>query len=174
MEGNVKVRIADYPLLVHYGELGEPIDRETAATADFETRFNSVGRLVVGQSIWFYSRRLSAEGRISMDPEDIFLELRSYLQERNSRYSPDLGSYVTFARLLIRHRLSGLLEDAHCVALPANASEKLKNLVDLEDSGEITDVQRKRLEAFGLPRSITLRCASATSWITTRRCLTKR
>lgn len=142
------INIASYPLLQHYGSLCCRLSRREANEKTFDERFESIGRYVVGRVIRFYSKVLSREGKISYDPEDIFLELWAELKHRNPKYNQDVGSYLTFAQRIISNRLSELLESTHCVEQPSNAGEKFKELQRLASTGEITKDQRARFMAL--------------------------
>jgi hypothetical protein len=148
MDGKRKVRLSDYPLLAYYGKRCRNITPREAAALDFEGRFNAIGRYVVGQAIKFWTEVLSGEGRVGYDPEDIFLELRIDLQIRNVGYDAAKGTYLTFARRVISNRLSELLERTHVVKLPANASEKYKELIELEKKGPLKNAQKARLASL--------------------------
>jgi hypothetical protein len=142
------VNVSSYPLLSHFGSMCGRLSREEAEYADFDKRFASIGRFVVGQSIRFYSVTLSREGRVSYDPEDIFMELWAELRHRDGKYNAVLGEYLTFAQRVVRNKLSELLECTHCVESPANAGEKYKELLAKADVAELEPREQKRLSAL--------------------------
>lgn len=142
------INVSSFPLLAHYGDHYKRISRKEAEVADFDARFKSIGRFVVGQAIRFCACVLSPEGRVAYDPEDVFLELWTELRIRNDRYVSDRGEYLTFAQRVVSNKLSEMLECTHCVQLPANAAEKFNELIEMAREKPLNTRQQHRLMAL--------------------------
>lgn len=128
-------------LIDYFRGLCNPLTPSQAAAASFEERVNSIGRFLVGQVLASY-RRLSPEGRVAYDPDDLILECWIKLKERDSKYQSARGEYVVFARKIIRNCLVEITEKTRCVKLPANSAGMFRSL---QGSQAECDVSRLEL-----------------------------
>lgn len=123
---------AEYELIKLFGDLCSPLTRSEAGAADFESRVGSIGRYLVREVQRSY-KRLSPEGKITYDPEDLLLECWIKLRERDDKYESGRGDYLVFARRIIHNRLTELTEKTRCVGLPANSAGQFRTLQGAED-----------------------------------------
>jgi DNA-directed RNA polymerase specialized sigma24 family protein len=134
-------RLKDHPLLVYFGALCDPLSNEQAQQADFVTRIESIGRFLVREVLRFH-RRLSPQGRINYDPEDILIEVWIELRRRNHKYDPARGGYRTFAVRIMRNTFLAISERSRCVRLPSNSAA----LFNAASNASLDDAARKKFE----------------------------
>lgn len=114
-------RLKDHPLLVYFGALCDPLSKEQAQDADFQVRIDSIGRFLVREVLRFH-RKLSPQGKVNYDPEDILLECWIELRKRNDKYDYSRGGYRTFAARIINNTFLAISERSRAVKLPANSA----------------------------------------------------
>lgn len=115
----------EHPLLAYFGaQESKPLSAEEAQAADFETRINSIGRLLVKEVARIH-RLLSPEGQVNYDQEDILLEIWAELRRRNDSFNCSRGNYRTFAALIIRNTFLDITCRARTVKLPADTASRL-------------------------------------------------
>ena len=119
------MNLEDQPLLAHFSRAFKSLTRDEAQTADFDTRLASIGRLLVRDVLRMH-RRLSPEGRLNYEPEDLFLEIWAELRKRNEKYDKRKGNYRTFAMRIARNKFSELRIRSRCVKLPSDADKQFR------------------------------------------------
>lgn len=140
----------DQPLLKHFGSLpSEPLSREQTRLADFDTRMASIGRFLVREVLRLH-RRLSPEGKINYDEEDLFLEVWIELSKRNDKYDADRGNYRTFANRILRNKFHEIQQRARCVKLPADADKQFR----AGDPEKIERLSRTATDHEALPAAL--------------------
>ncbi len=125
-----------------------PLKRLTAAeeaVAPFENRLRSAWRYLVKRAKRWIAT-LSDRERAHVEAEDLLNEIVIALLERDHKWRPERGGYVTFAEQVARNVLSAKREQARVVDAPSNALGRLK-------------VYRKRQEAgtLGPASALTMR-----------------
>lgn len=132
----------EYPLYSYYASLPSvKLTREQARDATFDERFASIGRYLARQAGLFH-HSLSAEGKVSHDPDDICSELWIELREKNGSYNWEEGSYLAFASPVIRHKLIWLRETSRVVKMPMNANVSFSEAEQAEQEGTLSKTKR--------------------------------
>ncbi len=147
-----------YPALFPYGPVAPPrLTPEQEATASFDDRLKSVW-MYLAKGVMAHSRKLNPRERANLSIEDAIQGVVEALIERDSKWSPDRGRYITFAGFVMRHALATLKEKAHTLALPSNAMLRLHTYQQLEREGRISKKQslllRRMLATLGEAESI--------------------
>lgn len=90
-----------------------------------------------------FQKGLSRSERINFDLEDTLMELWIALAERDDKYNPERGRYITFASSVIRHHLIAIKERAKTVHSPRNAVCRVKQYKQSINAGTISEARSK-------------------------------
>lgn len=141
-------RLADlarkHPALFPFG-LDEPrrLTREEEATASLEDRLRSVWPYIVRKCVRFCGR-LKVRERATLSVEDAVNEVAAALAEKDSRFDPAKGRYITFAEWVAKSVLATGREKSRIV----NSSNTLGRLRRYRAKGELDRDQRAVVESL--------------------------
>lgn len=128
---------SDFPLFIAFGERPAFLSAEDTAEATTEGRIKSIWAFLVRKALNFH-RTLKPQEKVNFDLEDLLAELYVALAERDHKWSPDRGKYITFAGAIIDHELYAIRDKARTVESPRNASGRMKQYLREEEAGTIT------------------------------------
>ncbi len=115
--------------------------------ANFETRLRSIWKYVVRRARRFCATLTDRE-RSQMDAEDLVGEIVASLLEKDAKWNPERGRYVTFAESVMRNVLSLKREHARVVAAPANAAGRLRQYQELYAQGKLSPASTRTMRAI--------------------------
>lgn len=107
-----------------------------AATPD--QRIESVWRFLVRRALLFMET-LRGQEVANFDCEDVLMELYIELREKDGKWSPERGRYITYAARLAQRHISGLRDKSRTVQSPRNSSSRLHEYQQEADAGTITE-----------------------------------
>jgi hypothetical protein len=81
---------------------------------------------------------LQPRERANYDAEDVLMECWLALRDRDHKYDPERGKYITFAGPVIEHHLYAVREKARVVRSPRNSSCRLGGYALAEAEGRIS------------------------------------
>jgi hypothetical protein len=81
---------------------------------------------------------LQPRERANYDAEDVLMECWLALRDRDHKYDPERGKYITFAGPVIEHHLYAVREKARVVRSPRNSSCRLGGYAQAEAEGRIS------------------------------------
>lgn len=131
-----------YPILSAFGRRHEFLDSDAASRASTEERIRSIWPFLVRRVLAF-QKSLKPRERANYDHEDVMAELWLALAKRDSKWSPELGRYITFAATVINRELCDIRDKARTVHSPRNASCRLKEYQAEEEASTITPERLK-------------------------------
>ncbi len=138
----------EYPGLYAFGTAPlVPMARDCEAGAPFEARLKSVWPYIVRRARRF-AATLSDRERANLEAEDLVQRITLALVERDAKWEPARGRYITFAERVIRNVVVIERERARVVEAPSNAVSRLRTYRDLAAQGKITAKQRETMLAI--------------------------
>ena len=126
-----------FPLLFAFGEGPAPLTTEVAIAATRAERIQSVWPFMVKKALAFRHQMKPRESA-NVDLEDFLLSLWVALADRDHKWEPARGKYITFAGRIIDNALIDLRDKARVVEAPKNASCRLKEYGRLEAAGKLS------------------------------------
>lgn len=132
-----------YPVIFAFGE-GRipPLTHEEAIAATAEGRIKSVWPFLV-KSVLKFADSLRPRDLANYDPEDVLTELYIALKEKDCKWEPDRGRYLTFAGKVVQNELHAIRDRAHTVHSPRNSSCRLKQYEAANQAGELSGRKAK-------------------------------
>jgi RNA polymerase sigma factor (sigma-70 family) len=111
---------------------------------------------------------LQSRERANYDVEDVLMECWLALRDRDDKYDPERGRYITFAGPVIEHHLYAIREKARVVRSPRNSSCRLNGYAQAEAEGKINartaktanDIRRTAREPGGIVGDEYLPCSA--------------
>jgi hypothetical protein len=131
-----------YPSFFAFGETQKFLTSEEAPAATPEERIASVWPFLVSQ-VMAFQQTLKPRQRVNYDPEDTLAELWIELREKDDKWEPARGKYITFVGTIVEHKLYALRDQAHTVHSPRNSTCRLKQYQREEAAGTLTDRRAK-------------------------------
>lgn len=129
-----------YPLLSAYGDAAVRfLGHEEAVAATRDQRIRSVWPFLV-KAVLEFCDSLTPRARANYDPEDVMGELYAVLLEKDARWEPDRGKYLSFVGRLISNELHAIRDRATTVHSPRNSASRIKGY---EAAGEMSARRRK-------------------------------
>lgn len=132
-----RASVDKYPVFRALGDQQEFLDSAAAETASRDERIRSIWPFIVRRSRQFYYT-LKPRERVNFDPEDTLTELWVALAERDHKWEPAKGKYITFAGTIIDRELCAIRDKSRTVESPRNSSCRMKEYIKEEESGEIS------------------------------------
>ncbi len=114
---------------------------EEEAAAPFEDRLRSVWGYLVRRSRRFVAT-LSGRERAHLGPDDLVDAIVVALLEKDARWDPGRGRYITFAEQVARNVMVAERERARVVRAPSNARSRLQKYRDLDREGKLSESKR--------------------------------
>ena len=140
-----KALVRRYPVLSAFGASPKRLTAEDEAIASFDDRIGSIWHFIAKKVLSFVET-LRPRERANYDPEDLLMELFCKLQEKDGKWSPGRGRYITFAGAVIERELSSLRDKARTVISPRNATGRMKEYQAEADAGTITGRRDKTFQ----------------------------
>lgn len=134
----------DYPIFEMFGPEPRRLTHEEAISATVERRIESVWLFLVRKTLQFVAT-LRGQEVANCDPEDILVELYIELQQKDGKWEPDRGRYITFVGRLVQRHLSDLRDKSRTVKSPRNSSSRMGDYQRELDAGTIT---AERLQTY--------------------------
>jgi hypothetical protein len=137
-----------YPVLFAFG--GGPIaplSHAEAIAATPQDRIRSVWPFLV-RSVLRFAETLRPRDRANFDPEDVIVELYLTLLEKDDKWIPDRGMYLTFAGTVVENELHAIRDRAHTVHSPRNSSCRLKQYESAAEAGALSARKERTYSAI--------------------------
>lgn len=131
-----------YPMIFAFGEDIEYLSHDEAIAAPVEARIKSVWPFLVRQVLRF-SETLRPRDRANYDPEDVLGELWVTLVEKDEKWEPTRGRYLTFAGRVVANELHAIRDRSHTVHSPKNTGCRIKQYEAEADEGGMSERRRK-------------------------------
>ena len=151
-------RIKDrYPALFAYSGTHRFLGSDTTTETSFEDRIKSIWPFAVRRILRF-AKTLKPRELSNYDPEDILSEIMLKLAEKDDKWSPERGKYITFVGVIMEHELQSIRDRARTVHAPRNSSSRLSQYsadtaagtMSEQKSKTAADIRRTREGTFGL------------------------
>lgn len=139
MKQSLKAR---HPLLFAYGDEQVFLTTEEAVAATREERIRSVWPFICRRVLEF-CKTLKPRERACLDPEDALAEIWIELAQKDGKWEPERGKYITFVGTLVEHRLFALRDEVRTVRSPRNSSCRLKEYQAEQDAGLLSEKRAK-------------------------------
>lgn len=136
-----------YPIFFAFGDVIPFLSPEECVAATVHDRIKSVWPFLVKTVVRFVDT-LSARSRASFDPEDVLMELWVRLAEKDYKFDPERGSYLTFVGRVTENELKKLRGRTKTVRSPGNTYSRLREYQDEEDNGTLTPQRRATMRAM--------------------------
>lgn len=136
MSRNERIR-EKYPFLYAYGDTHAFLAVEEAVNATTEARIRSIWPFIVKRVLAF-AESLKPRERVNFDPEDVLSELWVALAEKDHKWTPERGKYITFAGTIIDREFCSIRDRSRTVESPRNSSCRMKAYAKEEEDGSIT------------------------------------
>ncbi len=111
-----------YPSFFLYDSI--PLSKEDECSADFNQRVGAIWKFLVKKIMQFQGTMVPRE-RAAFDPEDTLQTLYLELRDRDAKWDPERGRYITFASEVIAHEFTRIREHSRTVKAPRNAYARL-------------------------------------------------
>jgi hypothetical protein len=132
-----------YPLLFAFGDAPiPPLSHAQAIAATAQERIRSVWPFLV-KAVLRFAETLGPRDRANFDPEDVISELCVTLLERDDKWEPARGKYLTFAGKVVENELHAIRDRAHTVHSPRNSSCRLRQYAAARRAGTLSDRKAK-------------------------------
>jgi DNA-directed RNA polymerase specialized sigma24 family protein len=128
-----------YPLLAAYGN--EPLkflSHAEAIAAGPQDRIRSIWPFLV-RLVLEFGETLNARAAANYDPEDVLADLVITLTEKDSKWDPGRGKYLSFAGKIITNELHAIRDRAGTVHGPRNSTTRIRGY----QRGVLTAKKRK-------------------------------
>jgi len=141
--------------LFSFGLKPTVLDEADLASATTSQRIESVWPYV-SRCVLAFERTLSVRERANFDGEDICQEIFVALAERDHKWAPERGRYVTFCAAIIARELEGIRDRSRTIEAPRNSSCRVKAYRKAEETGTLSercratarDIERTRSGTF--------------------------
>ncbi len=134
-----------YPAIFAFGE--GPIEYLTVEAAKAATphdRIRSVWPFLVKRALKF-CETLRNRPSINFDPEDVLTELYGLLLEKDAKWEPERGSYLTFVGRVVTNELHQIRDRAGTIHGPRNAACRLKQYEAEHREGTLSEKKTETL-----------------------------
>lgn len=131
-----------WPSLFSYSGTHKFMDADASVEASFEDRIKSIWPFTVRRVLRFV-KTLKPRELSNYDPEDILGEIMLKLAEKDDKWTPERGKYITFAGVIIDHEFQAIRDKARTVHAPRNSSARLSQYRDDEAAGTLSDRKAK-------------------------------
>ncbi len=135
----------EHPLFFAFGRLHDFLTAEEAATRTPEERIQSIWPFIINQARRF-ADSLHPRERCNNDAEDAISEIWLALRERDHKWDPAKGEYISFAGPIIHNCLYRLREESRTVPSPRNTSCRLRSYREADEMGTLSEAQAKTRE----------------------------
>lgn len=98
-----------------------------------------------------FTLRLKDHEKANLDVDDIISELVTILIERDDKFDPNRGKYITFASTVAKIHLNALRDKSHTVESPLNSASRMKKYDQDKTDGKLN--LRTSKTSHDIPRS---------------------
>lgn len=126
-----------YPIFGMFGANPKMLTFEQSLTATADQRIESVWRFLVRRALLF-AEGMRGQELANFDVEDVLMELYVELREKDHKWEPARGRYITYAARLAQRHISGMKDRARTVQSPRNSSSRILEYQKEADAGTIT------------------------------------
>lgn len=138
-------KLSNCPIYNMFGVHPRQLTADEAITATTDQRIASVWRFLVRKAIQFCGKLQWPEAA-NCDVEDVLMELYIELRNKDHKWEPSRGRYITFAGSLASRFFSSFRDSMRTVEAPRNSASRMKEYERDIETGKITD---NRLETYG-------------------------
>lgn len=128
------------------------LSKDEEVDAPFERRLEAIWPWIVTRSRRFV-QQLSSRERAHLSTEDLVQSIVIALLERDAKWVPARGRYITFAEAVARTVSIRSRNRARIVTAPANAARRLKHYQIQDAQGALSPAQQDTMRA--LQRTLT-------------------
>jgi DNA-directed RNA polymerase specialized sigma24 family protein len=136
----------DYPMMFAFG--AERLVFETsdlAAVATPDERIRSVWPFLV-RAVLAFQKRLKDRERANFDCEDTLSSIFIDLRERDHRWVPARGKYITFAGEIARHTMFAIRDKSRTVESPRNSPCRIKKYTADMEAGTLSPTKARTFQ----------------------------
>jgi DNA-directed RNA polymerase sigma subunit (sigma70/sigma32) len=144
MANNDRLR-KKFPVFFAFGEHHQFLGRDEAQAVTPEARIRSIWPFILRRVVAF-QRSLKSRERVNFDPEDTITELVVKLLEKDDRWEPERGKYITYAGAVIDHELSVIRDRSRTVQSPRNSVSRMREYDRNEAAGTLSERRRRTAE----------------------------
>lgn len=142
-ESYSRISPKDHPVFFVFGHYHRFLNLDEASSATPEERITSVWPFVVKQVSAFISS-LHQRELVNFDADDVLIEVWIELRQKDCKWDPRIGTYISFAGKIIHHLFVRIRERSRTVESPRNATCRLKECISLLQSGKnLTEARSK-------------------------------
>jgi hypothetical protein len=134
----------NYPSFNAFGVVPRLLTADEAIGATTNERIGSVWLYLVRRANKFV-KTLRPYEQSNFDVEDVLMELYVTLAEKDAKWEPDRGRYITFAGKIADRALTDIRDRSRTVESPRNSSCRMRDYQAQEEAGTLTD---RRLKTF--------------------------
>jgi hypothetical protein len=138
---------SEHPLCFALGSFHNFLSAEQAATCTPEERIKSVWPYILN-TVRGFTRTLTPRELANYDEEDVLIEVWIAIKERDHKWNPQRGKYISFVCPIVHRFLYGLREQTRTVQSGANTSSRMKKFQQEARHGELTKVKRRTMTAM--------------------------
>lgn len=132
-----------YPIIFAFGEGPiPPLGHAESIAATPQERVRSVWPFLV-KSVLKFAETLRPRDLANYDPEDVLTDLYASLLEKDDKWEPVRGRYLTYAAKVCENELHAIRDRAHTVHGPRNSSCRLKQYAAASATGKLSDRKAK-------------------------------
>ena len=107
-------------------------------TAGRDGRIQSVWPFLVREVLAF-GMSLSPREQANFDPEDIITELWVKLAQKDHKWSPERGRYISFAGAVVETELARIRDRTRTVKPPGNSAARMREYAEKEEAGTLSE-----------------------------------
>ena len=137
----------DHPLCLALGTYHKFLTSDQAASSTPNERITSVWPYICNKASEF-TATLTPRERANFDVEDVITEIWLYIRERDHKWTPERGQYISFVGPLVHNCLYGLREVTRTIESATNTCSRLKKFDQESEKGELSESKRKTMEAM--------------------------
>lgn len=132
-----------YPVIFAFGEDPiAPLTHDEAIAATTHERIRSVWPFLV-KTVLNFAETLRPRDLANYDAEDVLIDLYASLLEKDVKWEPERGRYLTFAGKVCENELHAIRDRAHTVHSPRNSSCRLKQYEAQDAEGQLSSRKAK-------------------------------
>jgi hypothetical protein len=98
------------------------------------------------RTVTVFQGTLRPREQASFDPEDVLLELWAKIAEKDHKWEPERGEYISYVGSIVETELHRLRDRTKTVRSPGNSAARLREYEARETAGTITPGQKKTAE----------------------------
>lgn len=147
MQSQQKQGNHNQPLCLAFGSYHQFFTSDQAAKSTPESRILSIWPYICNK-VREFTATLTARELCNFDEEDILLEVWIAIRERDDKWLPERGHYMSFAGPIVRHCLYELREHTRTIKSATNASSRLRKFEEEARDGVLSKAKRRTMESM--------------------------